>query len=216
MSIRLLLCALWLVSGPVSRDLAAGDLPGKPSAVSPTPASLREANRVLEEEIKVASHPQTYLLLDLPANVILIKGRGVELQRFTIERWKAADQPELTGVYRLKQRPPIVRPKTVPGEASEPEPISIAHMPVAYTLHYDPPLIIRVSPSARTSPWSWALSLLQECWSSLRLWVVRLMTGGRSEALPSVRLTLASDQARALAWAVTEGMPLLIRRTTDK
>jgi hypothetical protein len=199
----------------VSPSVAASAPAVQPVSESVTPASLREANRVLEEEIKMASRPQTYLLLDLPASAVLIKGRGVELQRFAIEGWEADEQPKLTAVYRLKQRPSIVRRKTVPGDAAEQEPISIADMPVAYALHYDPPLVVKVSPSVRTSPWSWVVSLLRDCWASLRLWVARLAAGDASATAPSVRLTLDSDQAQSLAWTVTDGMPLLIRRTTD-
>ena len=36
-------------------------------------AAIIEANRLLEEEIKLAARPQIYMLLDLPAQVILIK-----------------------------------------------------------------------------------------------------------------------------------------------
>jgi hypothetical protein len=200
----------------VSPSIAAGDPPGQPAASTLTPASLREANRVLEEEIKVAGRPQTYLLLDLAAGVVFIKGRGIELQRFAIEGWEADDQSKLTGVYRLRQRPPIIRPKTVPGEAAEQEPISIADMPVTYALQYDPPLLVKVSPSAWSSPWSWGVSLLHDWWISLRAWMSGLATGTTKAARPSVRLTLASDQAQALAWTVTDGMPLLIRRSTDE
>ena len=44
------------------------------------PEGLREANRVLEEEIRLAAHPQIYLLLNLPDRSIVIKGRGIELR----------------------------------------------------------------------------------------------------------------------------------------
>ncbi len=62
------------------------------------PEGLREANRVLEEEIKLAAHPQIYLLLNLPDRSIVIKGRGIELRRLPIRAWQAMEERAMVGV----------------------------------------------------------------------------------------------------------------------
>ena len=51
--------------------------------------AVREASRVLEEELKLAARPQTYVVIDLAPGAISIKGRGVQLHRMMISRWSA-------------------------------------------------------------------------------------------------------------------------------
>ena len=75
---------------------------------------LQEATRVLEEEIKLAARPQTYVLIDLASNIILIKGRGVELHRIPIESWSASHLDQFMTAYRLRERPPVSRRKIDP------------------------------------------------------------------------------------------------------
>uniref|UniRef100_UPI00117CD72A hypothetical protein n=1 Tax=Nitrospira cf. moscoviensis SBR1015 TaxID=96242 RepID=UPI00117CD72A len=93
---------------------------------------LKEATRVLEEELKLAARPQTYLLIDLGANTILIKGRGISLHQIPIVTWSAGPQEALKGVHRLMARPSVVRRKIEPGGGVEQEPISVADMPTDY------------------------------------------------------------------------------------
>ena len=61
-----------------------------PALDTTDPAALQEATRVLEEEIKLAARPQTYVLIDLEAKAILIKSRGIELHRLPIESWSTS------------------------------------------------------------------------------------------------------------------------------
>lgn len=88
------------------------------------PAALQEATRVLEEEIKLAARPQTYVLIDHEAKAILIKSRGVELHHLPIERWSASHFSHLATAYRLRERPPVNRRKIDPVAGAEQDPIS--------------------------------------------------------------------------------------------
>ena len=94
------------------------------------PGVLSEANRLLEEELKVAARPQVYVVLDLARSVVLIKGRGIELSQIPIVQWRQSGDGPTTGVYRLRTRPPVNRPKAAPTDALSP--IELDDMPEAY------------------------------------------------------------------------------------
>lgn len=210
------LCAIFLLLlAHPSVVFSAEPLP-KNRLDSENPAVLREANRVLEEELKLAGRPHPYLVLDLPTQTILVKGRGIELHRLPVLSWHATDELQMKGVFRLTARPPIVRRKAIPTDNPEQEPISLKDMPVAFDLQFLPPLAIRVIPQAHENPWQWLTAIGASWLSSLRNWVTALLSGNSVTTPPTIRLTLRTEQAQSLAWSVTEGMPLLIRRTTDK
>lgn len=177
-------------------------------------AVLQEATRVLEEEIKLAARPQTYMLIDLVANVILIKGRGVELHRSPIENWSASHLSQLVTLYRLRERPPVDRRKIDPLAVAEQYPISLADMPTTFTLQFSPPLTILVLSNTDGNPWQWTLQRGRVWWRRLTSWGNSLRTGDRSSSPPSLDLTVSLEHAQSLAWTVTEGMPFLIRRPT--
>lgn len=179
---------------------------------STDPAVLQEATRVLEEEVKLAARPQTYLLIDLAANAIMIKGRGVELHRIPIESWSASDRAKLAAVYRLRERPPVSRRKIDPVAGAEQEPISLADMPTTFTLRFSPPLTILVFSHADGNPWQWTLQRGREWWHRIMSWRTALWTDDQAPSPPSLHLTVSLDQAQSLAWTITEGMPFLIRR----
>ncbi len=210
------LCAILFLLLAHPSVVLSSELPSQNSLDSDNPAVLREANRVLEEELKLAGRPHPYLVLDLPTQAVFMKGRGIELHRLPVLAWHATDESKMTGVFRLTARPPIVRRKAVPTDNPEQEPISLNDMPVAFELHFQPPLTIRVVPHAREHPWQWLTSMGVNSWSSLTNWITALLSGNSLTAPPTIRLTLGAEKAQSLAWSVTEGMPLLIRRTTDK
>ncbi|MGH7252346.1 MAG: hypothetical protein ACREIE_00965, partial [Nitrospiraceae bacterium] len=99
--------------------------------------ALREATRVLEEEIKLASRPRVYWLLDLPERVIAIKARGVELHRFPILAWRMAGEGSVAEVFRLRARPSVARPKATSGDEASQELIELQDMPAEYELAFD-------------------------------------------------------------------------------
>src|SRR5437868_6977930 len=103
--------------------LAAGLPPGTSDAQftpQTDPVAVSEANRLLEEELKIAARPQVYAVLDLARSVVLVKGRGIELSQIPIVYWRQSGDGAATGVYRLRSRPPVDRPKAAPTDALAP------------------------------------------------------------------------------------------------
>jgi hypothetical protein len=184
----------------------------KPFVDVTDPAALQEATRVLAEEVKLAARPQTYVLLDLATNTILLKGRGVELHRVPINSWSTSHQSELATTFRLRERPPITRRKIDPSVSPEQDPISLADMPTAYSLHFTPALIITVDSYDHTSLWRLLTYYLRQCWKQIAEWWHALWTGKASHVTPELDLTVGVDDAQSLAWMATDGMPWLIRR----
>jgi hypothetical protein len=202
-----------------------------PSAASPsdrgsketgTPATidrLRDENRTLEAEVKLAVVPQVYLLLDLAKRSLQFKSRGIELHRIEISSWEAVgasrvDPPH--GVFRLRMRPAVERPIVVPEPGKDPdtEPIDLSDMPAEYVLIFDPGLTLTVAPPAGSHPWLWVRGRIREGWLRLKS---RLVWRNDSLVTPPVtflRLTLSKEESRSLAWSLTDGMPLLIGATS--
>ncbi len=213
----LIVPSLLTISLLLGSPLQAAEPASRPSDKD-NPALVREANRILEEEIKLAALPQIYLLLDLSARSLHIKGRGIELHRLEVLSWETSGNGEnWGGPYRLRARPLVERPKVQPApgkdQNSEPaEPINVTDMPAEYLLQFDPGLLVNVGPPAGEHPWLWAKNRLREGWRRLSAWTDR--SGDRQVPSRVLRLTLSQDQARSLAWSVTDGMPLLIGTAT--
>ncbi|MBS0154528.1 MAG: hypothetical protein JSS38_08050 [Nitrospira sp.] len=181
------------------------------------PQELKEATRVLEEELKLAARPQTYLLIDLGASTIHIKGRGIGLHQIPIETWSAGPREALEGIHRLVARPPVVRRKIEPGAATEQEPISVADMPTDYLLFFTPSLSVTVVPSvASDSLFQSAVLLGKVGWHNVKNRVARFFGGQPAESSSYLRLTLTADHAQSLAWSLVDGMAIVIRRSSDK
>jgi hypothetical protein len=218
---RLLPALLFIVlclSAPPAPDAAPAPSPSK-DRTAQEPGSidrLRDENRTLEAEVKLAALPQVYLMLDLAKRSLQFKSRGIELHRIEIQSWEAVGDPDtgaLRGVFRLRARPAVDRPRVVPEPGKDPdtEPINLADMPADYVLAFDPGLAVTVAPPAGQHPWLWVRSRLREGW---------LRFNGRfaAQTPPPVmflRLTLSKEESRSLAWSLTDGMPLLIGATTS-
>ena len=174
------------------------------------PGAVSEANRLLEQELKVAARPQVYVVLDLTRSLVLIKGRGIELSQIPIVRWRQSGDGPTEGVYRLLARPPVNRPKAAPTDTLSP--IELDDMPEAYELRFDPLLVITVSPPAGERFWPWVVAYLREWWIFLtaRFGVTATRADGANVRL---HLTLSATAAQSLAWSLTDGMTLLIGRT---
>ena len=180
------------------------------------PKELKEATRVLEEELKLAARPQTYLLIDLSRSTIHIKGRGIGLHHIPIVTWSAGSRDDLKGIHRLVARPSVVRRKIEPGAGNEQEPISLADMPTDYVLSFSPSLRITVVPSIRSGSLLQSAVLLGKVgWRNVKDWTNMLWTDRSSDSSAYLRLTLSVDHAQSLAWSLVDGMALVIRRPTD-
>jgi len=194
----------------------AGTLGAFPDVNLNDPASLQEATRVLEEEVKLAARPHTYLLIDLVTHTIHIKGRGVELHRIPIVDWSLTVPEAINGTHRVNTRPPINRRKIDPTASVEQEPISLADMPTDYTLSCTPPLTLTILSSPEDHPLQWLVTRWKLWWFGLREWMAALSTDPPPTPNPSLRLEISTEQAQSLAWSVVDNMPLVVRRSTDK
>jgi len=180
------------------------------------PGSLQEATRVLEEEVKLAARPHTYLLIDLVTRTIHIKGRGVDLHQIPIMAWTLTVPEAIKGAHRLMTRPPITRRKIDPNASTEQEPISLADMPMNYTLSCTPPLTIHVISSPGNSLAQWIETRGTIWWQQFKEWTDSLATREPSPTIPSLQVEISADQAQSLAWSMVDNMPLLVRRSADK
>lgn len=166
--------------------------------------AIQEANRLLQEEIKLAARPQTYLIIDVHRAVVLIKARGIELHRLSLLSWRSHGGPPPIGPYRLAVRPPVDRPRTRPGEDATEHPIELSDMPAEYQLVLDPSMIVAVGPPFQAHPWLWARGIMREWWNR----------AFSKSSVSWLRIALEPEGARSLAWSVNDGMPVLIGRTT--
>ncbi len=181
------------------------------------PNELKEATRVLEEELKLAARPQTYLLIDLGGSTIHIKSRGIDLHQIPITAWSAGSRENLKGIHRLVARPSVVRRKIEPGASVEQEPISLADMPADYVLSFSPSLSVTVVPSVASDSLLQSAVLLGKVgWRNVKDWTSRFLTDRSSEPTSYLRLTLSVDHAQSLAWSLVDGMAVVIRRPTDR
>src|SRR5690349_11259014 len=152
MTCLVLLILLWSPSAFLPSTAPAGEPAA--GAIDET-AALVEANRLLEEELKLAARPRIYMLVDLGARVVVIKSRGMELHRLPIADWRQTRGSPPSGVFRLRARPLVTRPKAGRADDAAVTAIELQHMPDRYDLEFDPGLILSVGPPLRARPWPW-------------------------------------------------------------
>ncbi len=194
--IGLLTCAL----APLAADAGAA----APAPERSDDQTLQEDTRLLEQELQLAARPQIYLVVDLVDRAILVKGRGLELHRLPIQAWSGTGAAALTGTFRLRARPPVVRPRAAGSPDAELDPIELADMPAAYELVFEPALTLTISPPPREGPWLWARGFLAHWWGRL------------SSSSPRLHLILPREAGQSLAWSVTDGMAALVRRPSRR
>jgi hypothetical protein len=194
----------WAAEGEVFPDLDINDS-----------LALQEGSRVLEEELKLAARPQTYLLIDLVSGIIQIKARGVDLHRLPIAAWTVTELPRLTGTFRLTARPPVVRRKIDPSATTEQEPISLSDMPTEYRLSFTPAMTMDIESADSQGTMGWIHATSRKAWKQFRAWKQRLAGVQSPGEASTISLTLSSEQAQSLAWSTVDGMPVVIRRPSE-
>ena len=193
----------------------AAEPAGLPHLNQNDPAALREAVRLLDAEVQLAARPRTYVVIDLVAQTIFIKGRGLELYRLPIERWTVSRLADIASTLRLKERPPVTRRKLDPAVGADQLPISLEDMPSQYSLSFSPSLRVTIQPSVPHNLWQWLAFNGQEWWRWLKIQSLTLVSGDTASSIPSLQLTLAYADAQSLAWTVTDDMAFLIHRTSS-
>ncbi|SPP64383.1 exported hypothetical protein [Nitrospira lenta] len=194
----------WTAEGEVFPDLDTSD-----------PVALQEGSRVLEEELKLAARPQTYLLIDLMSGGIYIKARGVDLHRLSITAWTATELSRLTGTFRLTARPPVIRRKIDPSATAEQEPISLSDMPTEYRLSFTPAMTLDIESAEAQGTMGWIHATSRKAWKQLRAWKQQLAETQSPDETPTLSLTLSSEEAQSLAWSTVNGMSVMIRRPSE-
>ena len=179
------------------------------------PSALQEASRVLEEELKLAARPQTYLLIDLVSGAIQIKARGVELHRLPLAAWTVTALPRLTGTFRLTARPSVNRRKIDPSATTEQEPISLSDMPTEYRLSFTPAMTIDIEAAPEQGTMGWIRATTWKAWKQLCIWKQHLAGIQSPGEAPTISMTLSSEQAQSLAWSTVDGMSVVIRRPAE-
>jgi len=179
-------------------------------------ATLEEASRVLDEELKLAARSQAYLLIDLVTRMIEVKARGVALHRIPVAEWSASSIEQMTKTFRLNARPPILRRKLDPSSVAEQEPIAPTDMPTQYVLTFTPALSVEIAPVAQEglSRWAWWHGV--RWWRQLGRWTSSFVGGQPTQIEPALRLSLSVEQAQSLAWSLVDEMALVIRRPAAK
>ena len=178
--------------------------------------AIKEATRVLEDEVKLAARPQTYILIDLATKIIHIKSRGIDLHQIPIISWASNSPDHLKGIHKLTTRPAVVRRKIEPGAGAEQEPISVADMPVDYVLIFTPTLTITVVPSAaEDNLLRGALFLSKAWWRQTKTWAGTVFSNPSSKQNGQLQLTLSGSHSQSLAWSLVDGMAVVIRRASD-
>ncbi len=207
------LCAILLLFLTFAIPSWGKDIEAFPDLNLNDPISLKEATRVLEEELKLAARPQTYLLIDLVVGTIHIKSRGLGLHQMPIVQWSAGSPEELKGIHRLVARPQVVRRKIEPGAGVEQEPISLADMPVDYVLSFAPGLTVSVVPVAAKDNFLQGIVFLGKAWwRHLKSWSGAAATDQSSATAAQLQVTVSVGHAQSLAWSLVDGMALVIRR----
>ena len=206
------LCFFMLILVPVTSSLEPAS---QPFVDVNDPPALQEATRVLAEEVKLAARPQTYVLVDLVANTILIKGRGVELHRLPFISWRTYNQSKLATTFRLRERPPVTRRKIDPTVSPEQDPISLADMPTDYSLRFTPALTITIDSYDHANLWRLVVHYIRQWWRLIAKWWHAIWPEDPSSTTLQLDLTVSVDDAQSLAWMATDGMPFLIRRTVQ-
>jgi len=173
------------------------------------PASLKEAARVLDAELKLATRPPAYLLIDLVSARVEIKARGMTLYRMSVVEWSGSSSGQMTDIFRLKARPPVVRRKIDPSSSTEQAPVSLADMPMQYLMSFTPTLTVEII-SVDQDQWIWSQG--KQWWRQLQRWTRTLVGLEDAPTGPLLQLTLSADQAQSLAWSLVDGMALVVRR----
>lgn len=208
-------CAIFLLVA-LTTPSSGKDLDAFPNLNLNDPRSVKEATRVLEEELKLAARPHTYVVIDLVGNTIHIKGRGVELHHMPIVQWSVGSWEKLTGIHRLVARPQVVRRKIEPGKGDEQEPISLTDMPADYDLSFASGLTINVAPLAAKNNLVQGIAFMGKAWwRRLKNWTSTIGTDQPATSAAQLELTVSVDHAQSLAWSLVDGMAVLIRRSAD-
>lgn len=182
------------------------------------PVQLRLEIELLRLEVSLASSPQLYFLLNLPAKKLQLKARGLVLKEWEITRVRRwGGHPPLQALT-LGKKSSLFAPKRkaiVPGEAQvtgsgELETLELKDMPTIFTLNLVEDIKIYVRPVSRSF-----LSRLANIGLNFRWYgwlpVANLWRQIRKKPLTILEITVGNpNEAKSIYWAMMDGMKGLV------
>lgn len=197
-------------------------------AVADELAVLQSENFLLSNELKLAKAGKMYIILDLPAELILFKAGGIEIKRLPIEHSRVSGLASAPSLRKLSAKKAINQPKreqvVIATEeelraAPLPAPgtdglvaFEITDMPEVYQLELDDGLLLSVKAPPSGDFKAKASRYWQNSIDTVKYWYQTAMNKIRGEASsPQIILNLSGPDARQLYWSFDEGMPFLIK-----
>jgi hypothetical protein len=184
--------------------------------------SLRDENLRLKAELQLAKTGKLYLVVDLRASVILIKGGGTTIWRLPVSRSQIRGETPSPQVRLLAAKKSLFAPRRpvvrIVGseEGKGPEAdfastvLELDDMPVNYRLLLDDGTSLIIEPEQVS--WRGRLGLLwSQAWGWLRRTLHLLRPWSPAAERSEVVLTLAGPDAQRLYWSFDLTTPCLIR-----
>jgi hypothetical protein len=188
-------------------------LHGAGYAFSGKSRDLKEENRLLEAELRLARKPGTYFVFDLGEGKVSIKSRGVALREFKVGKVRFWGRPISPESRELSEKSSLFKPKRKEVESGkkagedgfEIEALELKDMPSNYKLAFTDGVIVSVRKEAEGFfPWlanagrylAWLISR-----PPLTVWYTL-----RGRPFSSVLVTMSEKDAQSLYWALYEGI----------
>lgn len=173
---------------------------------------------VLKQELELASKPQLYFLFNLREKRLELKARGFILKEWRIARIRRWGGHPAIKILTLEKKSALFAPKRKkikPGEVQsggtfELEALEVKDMPTIYTLRFDDGLKIYVRPGAKKFGGhiaSIGFFLRWYGWFPIQNLFSQIFK--KSPKLIEISLA-SSEEAKAIYWALLEGMKGLI------
>lgn len=177
---------------------------------------LRENNRLLESELKLAKKPQLYFIFNLKEKKIYFKCRGITLKELKIEKVKLWGQyPDLKDYALLKKttlfkpKRKEINPEDKEEENFELDALELDDMPANFSMV----LFEGIDISVRQKPEGF-FSGLRSAYSYTTWHITRpLITtwyAVQGKPFTSIYITLSKKDAQSLYWSFYEGLAGII------
>ncbi len=193
-------------------------------------ADAYSENRLLQAELALAMKPDIYFIVDLDANKVYFKARGIALKEIAIlgkRFWGRT--PEIEARELIGKSVPIVRKREeissddepVPGATTQPpvlknaapapnasafevNALELRDMPASYSIKFEKgiSLVVRPEPVGAGQK---ALSLARKAGWYAYMPVLTLWKTVKKEPVRVVQITLNAKDAQALYWALHDG-----------
>lgn len=177
---------------------------------------IRENNRLLESELKLAKKPQLYFIFNLKEKKIYFKCRGITLRELEIEKVNLWGQsPDLKARVLLKRSTLFkperkeINPKDKEEEEFELEALELDDMPANFSMVLDEGINI----SVRQKPEGF-FSELRSIYS-YTMWhitspLITVWNAVQKKPFTSIYITLSKKDAQSLYWSFYEGLAGII------